>query len=107
MRSTPPPTRLFESLVECRRWFHVHPELSNREVATGAEIARRLREMGYEPRTGVAGHGVVAILEGGKPGPVVAWRSDIDALPIDEAVDVPWKSNQPRGSCTPAAMTST
>jgi amidohydrolase len=83
---------LYPSLVECRRWFHVHPELSNREQATGAEIARRLREMGYEPRTGVAGHGVVAILEGGKPGPVVAWRSDIDALPIDEAVDVPWKS---------------
>jgi amidohydrolase len=86
---------IFESLVECRRWFHVHPELSNREVATGAEIARRLREMGYEPRTGVAGNGVVAILEGGKPGPTVAWRSDIDALPIEEAVDVPWKSQNP------------
>jgi amidohydrolase len=86
---------LFPSLVECRRWFHAHPELSNREEATGAEIARRLREMGYEPRTGVAGHGVVAILEGGKPGPTVAWRSDIDALPIDEAVDVPWKSQNP------------
>ena len=86
---------LFGSLVECRRWFHVHPELSNREEATGAEIARRLTEMGYEPRTGVAGHGVVAVLEGGKPGPVVAWRSDIDALPIDEAVNVPWKSENP------------
>jgi amidohydrolase len=86
---------LFPSLVECRRWFHVHPELSNREQATGAEIARRLREIGYEPRTDVAGHGVVAILKGGKPGPAVAWRSDIDALPIDEAVDVPWKSENP------------
>jgi amidohydrolase len=86
---------LFPSLVECRRWFHVHPELSNREQSTSAEIARRLREMGYEPRTGIAGHGVVAVLEGGKPGPVVAWRSDIDALPIDEAVDVPWKSETP------------
>ncbi len=83
---------LYPSLVECRRWFHAHPELSNREVATSAEIVRRLRAMGYEPRTGIAGHGVVAVLEGGKPGPVVAWRSDIDALPIDEAVDVPWKS---------------
>jgi amidohydrolase len=83
------------SLVECRRWFHAHPELSNREVATGAEIARRLRAMGYEPRTGVAGHGVVAVLEGGRPGPVVAWRSDIDALPIEEAVDVPWRSQSP------------
>ncbi len=86
---------LFESLVECRRWFHVHPELSNREAATGAEIARRLRAMGYEPRTGVAGHGVVAVLHGGKPGPTVVWRSDIDALPIEEAVDVPWKSQNP------------
>ena len=87
--------RLEPSLVECRRWFHAHPELSNRESETGAEIARRLRQMGYEPRTGVAGHGVVAVLEGGKPGPVVAWRSDIDALPIDEAVDVPWRSQNP------------
>jgi len=86
---------LYPSLVECRRWFHAHPELSNREVATSAEIERRLRKMGYEPRTGIAGHGVVAVLEGGKPGPVVAWRSDIDALPIDEVVDVPWKSQNP------------
>jgi amidohydrolase len=79
-------------LVEARRWFHAHPELSNREVETAAEIADRLRAMGYEPRTGIARHGVVAVLEGGRPGPVVAWRSDIDALPITEAVDVPWKS---------------
>jgi amidohydrolase len=86
---------LFPSLVEARRWFHAHPELSNREMGTATEIARRLREMGYEPRTGIAGHGVVAVLDGGKPGPVVAWRSDIDALPIDEAVDVPWKSRNP------------
>ncbi|HSL17589.1 MAG TPA: M20 family metallopeptidase [Methylomirabilota bacterium] len=86
---------LYPSLVECRRWFHAHPELSNREAATGTEIARRLRAMGYEPRTGVAGHGVVAVLEGGRPGPVVAWRSDIDALPIEEAVDVPWRSQSP------------
>ena len=86
---------LFPSLVECRRWFHAHPELSNREERTGAEIARRLREIGYEPRTGIAGHGVVAVLEGGRPGPVVAWRSDIDALPIEEQVDVPWRSTNP------------
>ena len=73
---------LYPSLVEARRWFHAHPELSNREVETSAEIVRRLEAMGYEPRTGLAGHGVVAVLEGGKPGPVFAWRSDIDALPI-------------------------
>ena len=58
--------------------------------------------MGIEVQTGVAHHGVVAVLEGGCPGPVVAWRSDIDdALPIDEEVDVPWRSTNP-GSCTPA-----
>ena len=83
---------LYPTMVEARRWFHAHPELSNREVATSAEIIRRLEAMGYEPRTGLAGHGVVAVLEGGQPGPVVAWRSDIDALPITEVVDVPWKS---------------
>ncbi len=79
-------------LVEARRWFHQHPELSNREEKTGAEIARRLEAMGYDVQTGVAHHGVVAVLEGALPGPVVAWRSDIDALPIHEQVDVPYRS---------------
>ena len=79
-------------LIEARRWFHQHPELSNREEQTGAEIARRLEAMGYEVQTGVAHNGVVAVLEGDLPGPVVAWRSDIDALPIDEQVDVPYRS---------------
>ena len=79
-------------LIEARRWFHQHPELSNREEKTGAEIARRLEAMGYEVQTGVAHNGVVAVLEGDLPGSVVAWRSDIDALPIDEQVDVPYRS---------------
>jgi amidohydrolase len=79
-------------LIEARRWFHQHPELSNREEKTGAEIARRLEAMGYEVQTGVAHNGVVAVLEGALPGPVVAWRSDIDALPIHELVDVPYRS---------------
>jgi amidohydrolase len=79
-------------LIEARRWLHQHPELSNREEKTGAEIARRLEAMGYEVQTGVAHHGVVAVLEGAHPGPVVAWRSDIDALPIHEQVDVPYRS---------------
>ena len=87
--------RLEPELIQCRRWFHQRPELSNREVDTAAEIARRLRAMGLDPRTGVAGHGVVAVLQGGRPGPVRAWRSDIDALPLDEAVDVPWRSRTP------------
>jgi amidohydrolase len=79
-------------LIEARRWFHRHPELSNREEQTGAEIARRLEAMGYEVQTGVAHTGVVAVLKGALPGPVVAWRSDIDALPIHEKVDVPYRS---------------
>ncbi len=82
-------------LIEARRWFHQHPELSNREEQTGREIARRLEAMGYGVQTGVAGHGVVAVLEGANPGPVVAWRADIDALPIEEEVDVPYRSANP------------
>ncbi len=82
-------------LIETRRWFHQHPELSNRELMTSTEIARRLETMGYEVQTGVAHTGVVAVLEGAHPGPVVAWRSDIDALPIDEEVDVPYRSTNP------------
>lgn len=80
------------SIVEARRWFHRRPELSNREVETGKEIARRLKEMGYEPRTGVAGHGVIAVLKGGLPGPVLVWRADIDALPITETTGLPYAS---------------
>ena len=88
-------SQIEEELIEARRWFHQHPELSNREVNTAAEIARRLRGMGYEVETGVAHNGVVAILEGALPGPVVAWRADIDALPIEETVDVPYRSENP------------
>jgi len=87
--------RLQPALIEARRWFHQHPELSNREVETGREIARRLAALGLEVRTGVAHNGVVAVLRGGKPGGAVAWRSDIDALPITEQVEVPWKSTNP------------
>jgi amidohydrolase len=81
-------------LVETRRDFHEHPELSNQEVRTGKVVAERLRALGFdEVKTGVAGHGVVGILKGGKPGPVVAWRTDMDALPLDEsAFQVPYRS---------------
>jgi amidohydrolase len=84
-------------LVECRRDIHMHPELSNQEERTGKLIAERLRVLGYtEIRANVAGHGVVAVLRGGKPGPVVAWRADMDALPIDESnFNVPYKSTVP------------
>jgi amidohydrolase len=81
-------------LVECRRDIHMHPELGNQEERTGKLIAERLRALGYtELRTNVAGHGVIAVLRGGKPGPVVAWRADMDALPIDESnFNVPYRS---------------
>ena len=80
-------------LVDTRRDLARHPELSNREVWTGKYIADRLRELGFtEVRTGVARNGVVALLRGGKPGPVVAWRADMDALPVQDSGDKPYKS---------------
>jgi amidohydrolase len=83
-------------LIEQRRDFHMHPELSNREVRTARVIAERLRELGLdEIKTNVAHHGIVALLKGNKPGPVVAVRADIDALPINETMDVPYKSQNP------------
>jgi len=71
-------------VVTWRRDLHAHPELGNREVRTSAFLAEQLRAMGYDVRTGVAKTGVVGLLRGGKPGPVVALRSDIDALPVTE-----------------------
>jgi len=83
-------------LVEWRRDFHMHPELSNREERTARIIAERLRGMGFDDvKTGVARHGIVALLRGSKPGPVVAVRADMDALPITETIDVPYKSQNP------------
>jgi len=80
-------------LVDWRRHLHAHPELSNREVETARFVAERLRAMGLAPRTGVAGHGVVAVIEGGLPGATVALRSDMDALPVREEVDLPFASH--------------
>ncbi len=83
-------------LVEARRDFHMHPELSNREARTGKIVAERLRALGFDSvQAGIAGHGVVGILKGKSPGPVVAWRSDMDALPINETMDIPYKSQSP------------
>jgi len=83
-------------LIETRRDFHMHPELSNREERTSRIVAERLRALGLdEVKTGVARHGVVALLKGGKPGAVVAYRADMDALPITEANDVAYKSTVP------------
>ena len=81
-----------QNVVNWRRDFHQNPELSNRETRTAAEVAKQLRALGLKPITGIAHHGVVAIIEGGKPGPKVALRADMDALPVTEQVDLPFAS---------------
>lgn len=79
-------------VVEWRRWFHQNPELSNREFNTSAHVAEILEGMGLEPKTGIAFTGVVALIEGGKPGPLVAIRADMDALPVTEQTGLPFAS---------------
>jgi amidohydrolase len=87
---------LRSSLIQTRRDFHQHPELSNREERTARVVADRLLALGLdEVKTNVAKHGVVALLKGSQPGPVVAVRADMDALPINETLDVPYKSLVP------------
>ena len=81
-----------DETIELRHWFHQNAELSNREFKTAARIAEELKKIGYEPKTGIAKTGVVAILNPGKPGPVVGLRADIDALPVKERADIPWAS---------------
>jgi len=80
-------------IIEWRRYFHQNPELSNREFKTGVKIAEHLKSLGLEVQYPVAKTGVVAILKGGKPGPVVALRSDIDALPVTERNALPFASS--------------
>jgi amidohydrolase len=79
-------------VVAWRRDFHAHPELGNREFRTAGIIADHLRSLGMEVETGVAHTGVVGLLRGGLPGPVVALRADMDALPVTEVVDLPFAS---------------
>ncbi len=80
-------------LIHWRRDLHRHPELSNREHRTAALVAHHLQSLGLEVQTGIAHTGVVGLLRGGLPGPVVALRADMDALPITEAVDLPFASS--------------
>ncbi|MCX6145839.1 MAG: amidohydrolase [Candidatus Kapabacteria bacterium] len=82
-----------KKVIEWRHDFHQNPELSNREFRTSAIIAKHLQSLGLEVKTGVAVTGVVAILKGDKPGPVIALRADMDALPVIENNDLPYKSN--------------
>jgi amidohydrolase len=81
-------------LTAWRHDIHSHPELSFQETRTAKLVADHLRSLGLEVQVGVGGNGVIGILRGGKPGPVVALRADMDALPVVEQVDVPFKSTQ-------------
>jgi amidohydrolase len=84
--------RLQAKVVEWRRDFHQHPELSNREERTAAKVAERLRALGLKPQTGIAHHGVVAIITGALPGPKIALRADMDALPVTEQTGLAFAS---------------
>ncbi|HEX9728195.1 MAG TPA: amidohydrolase [Gemmatimonadales bacterium] len=86
--------RVSAEMIQIRQRIHEHPELGNREFETARLIAQHLRHLGFHVDSGVAHTGVVAILRGGRPGPVVAIRADMDALPVTEDTDLPFKSIQ-------------
>ncbi len=86
--------RVAPQLIELRHRIHQNPELSNREVQTAELVAAHLRSLGLEAHTGIAKTGVVALLTGGKPGPLIAVRADMDALPVVEETDFPFKSTK-------------
>ena len=80
--------------IAWRRDIHQHPELGNRETRTAKLVADHLKQLGLEVKEGVAKTGVVGILRGGKPGPCIALRADMDALPIVENANLPFASKQ-------------
>ena len=84
--------KIMPQVIQWRRHLHQHPELSNREFNTSKLVAEQLRKLGLEVRTVIAKTGVVGILKGGQPGPVIGLRADMDALPVTERVDLPFKS---------------
>ena len=85
--------QIMPMVIEWRRDFHAHPELSNREERTSRVVSEKLQEIGVdEIRTGIAHHGVVALIKGNHPGPTVGLRADMDALPITEATGLPFAS---------------
>jgi amidohydrolase len=79
-------------LIAWRRDFHQHPELGNRETRTAAKVAEHLKSLGLSPRTGMAHTGVAAVIEGALPGPTILLRADMDALPVTERTDLPFRS---------------
>lgn len=86
-------TQVMPKVVAWREDIHEHPELGTQEVRTSKLVADHLRSLGIDVRADVGGHGVVGVLRGGKPGRVVALRADMDALPVTEQVDVPFRSH--------------
>lgn len=81
-------------VIQWRRQIHQHPELSNRETKTAAMVAEHLKSLGMEVTTGIAKTGVIGLLKGGKPGPVIALRADMDALPVTERNGLPFASKE-------------
>lgn len=81
-------------LIAIRHDIHQHPELGNRETRTAALVAERLRKLGLDVQTGIAGTGVVGVLKGGLPGPVIGLRSELDALPVTELTNLPYASKE-------------
>jgi amidohydrolase len=95
--------RVEPSVITWRRDIHQHPELNFQEVRTAKLVADHLRSLGLEVQTGVGANGVVGTLRGGKPGAVVALRVDMDALPVTEVNDLPYRSLQ-KGVCRGQAV---
>jgi metal-dependent amidase/aminoacylase/carboxypeptidase family protein len=87
--------RMQPALVEVRRQIHMHPEVAGQEMMTAALVADRLRALGLDVRTDVGGHGVIGLLRGAKPGSVVAYRADMDAVPSPVVGDQPYRSRVP------------
>jgi amidohydrolase len=87
--------RIEPALIEVRRDIHAHPELGFEEVRTAGVVARELSRLGIQHRTGIGRTGIVGLIEGGRPGPVLAIRADMDALPIEEKTGLPFASTKP------------
>lgn len=85
---------VFEEAVATRRHLHAHPELSFEETETAKFVADKLRSWGYDVRESVGGTGVIGVLEGAAPGPVVGLRADMDALPMQDEIDQPYRSTR-------------
>lgn len=84
--------KIDSKVIEWRHHIHENAELSNREYKTAEYVAKHLESLGIEVQTGVAHTGVVGVLKGGKPGPVIGLRADMDGLPVKERVEIPWAS---------------